>query len=220
MNFKVRDLINEPASLVSKIVNAAESREDKSTDIDLIYCRLSKPMPEHSERVSKDLLNLIKDVQSKGIIKNDIFFLVLKNRRYISAKDIYHIYWEKVADDMTSTDPMTADEDQILSTLSYRYTLIQKGILNKYRCKKFESLLKELALIQIKYGLSAWKPNQLSKLATFLIGYAYDPTTEYVTLPDYFVRKVEEMASQFTVNEVIDISMGIENFHRNGLPKR
>lgn len=215
----MRDVINEPASLIPKIVSAAESRSDKSTDLNLIYCRFAKTTPENLESVSKDLLNIIENLDAKNIIKDYNLFMVLKNKRLISAREVYQKYWDKVAEDLSSIDIHALDIDNVLATLAHRYCIIQKSMLNKYRCKKFESLLRELSLIEIKYGTSAWKPNRISKLATFLIGCAYDPSSEYITLPEYFVRKVEKMASQFTVNEIVDISIGIECFHRNGLPK-
>lgn len=185
----------------------------------MIYCRLSKSTPENSERVSNELLTLIEGIDTKGIMNNNTLFMLLKNKRYISPK-IYRKYWEKIAEDTTHISLQALDVDSKLSMLSHRYCLIQKGMINKYRCKKFEMLLKEFALFEVKYGSSAWKPRRLSKLATFLIGFAHDPTSDYITLPEYFVRKVEKMSSQYTINEIIDISIGIENFHRNGLPKR
>lgn len=217
---QARDLINEPAILIPRILETAESRHEKSTNIDLIYCRLSRHMPDHSEKVSHDLLTLIENMDVGTMIGNDKLFWMIKTKRYINAKDIYRKYWEKVADDMKALESNAVDIDLTLSTLSYHYCRIQKGMFTKYRCTKFESLLKELALIEIKYGVSGWKPNRITKLGTFLIGCAYDPATDYVTLPEYFVKKIEEMAPQFTINEIVDISIGIETFHRNGIPKQ
>lgn len=216
---QTRDWINEPASLVPEIVNTAEARPDKSTDVNLIYCRFAKQLPEHSEIVSKDLLAIVQNLDAEGIINNDVLFTILKNKRYIHAKDIYQKYWDKVVIDLASKNTNDLEIDSILSNLAHRYCSMQRGSTSKYRNQRFESLLRELALIEIKYGSSAWKPHRLAKLSTFLIGYAADPLTDYVTLPEYFVKKIEEMKLQFTFKEIIDISSGIEYFHRNGIPK-
>lgn len=160
------------------------------------------------------------DLDSKNIIKNEQLFAILKNKRCITLKDIYQKYWDKVADDLASISTQALDIDSTLSTLSYRYCSLQKGLTSRYRCQKFESLLKELVLIELKYGVSAWKPNRVAKLATFIIGFASDPIFDNTMLPEYFVKKIEGMACQFTVNEVIDLSIGIECFHRNGIPKK
>lgn len=215
---QTRDWINEPASLVPEIVKEAESRPDKSTDVNLIYCRLSKQLPDHSAKVSKELLTIVKNMDAKGTISNDTLFTILKNKRNINAKDIYERYWEKVVVDLAAINTNDLEIDSILSSLAYRYCSMQRGLASKYRNQKFESLLRELALIEIKYGSSAWKPHRVAKLSTFLIGYATD-SSDYVTLPEYFVKKVEEMAPQFTFKEIIDISTGIEQFHRIGIPK-
>lgn len=170
-------------------------------------------------------------------------FAILKHKRYISAKDIYNIYWDKVADDLFSINMQTLDTDSTLATLSYRYCLLQRGLTSRYRCQKFESLLKELMLIEIKHGFSAWIPNRMTKMATFLIGYANDQFNHIVLpvskfsfgthltldlylnnycsiLQAYFVERIEEMSPNFSVSEVMDISIGIECFHRNGIPKK
>ncbi|XP_055311762.1 uncharacterized protein LOC129574190 isoform X2 [Sitodiplosis mosellana] len=214
-----RDVINEPASIIPEIVKAAESRTDKSTDLDLIYCRLSKYLPDHLESVSRDMLTILANSGSENTIKNDQLFAILKHKRYISVKDIYKKYWEKMTEDLANISTQALDIDFTLSTLSYRYCLLQKGLASRYRCQKFESLLKELVLIEVKYGISAWLPHRIANMATFIIGYANDPIFDQITLPEYFVKKIEEMAPQFTANEIIDISIGIETFHRNGIPK-
>lgn len=214
-----RDTINEPASLLPEIVKAAEARPDKSSNLDLIFCRLSKYTPDHLEEVSQDVLKIVKHLDPKGIIKNDQLFAILKSKRFISTKDIYQKYWAKVAEDLASINTQALDIDSTLSSLSYRYCLLQKGMTSRYRCQTFESLLKELLLIELKYGTSAWLPHRISTFATFIIGYANDQF-DHITLPEYFVKKIEEMAPQFSVKEIIDISIGIECFHRNGIPKK
>lgn len=211
--------MNEPASLVPIIFEAAESRIDKSTDLNLLYCRLCKHLPEHSNVVSKDLLSILKRLDAKDIIKNDVLNTVLKSKRYIYPKEIYQVYWDKVVQDLLNINTNDLEMDAILAQIAHRYCAMQKGMTPKYRNPKFESLLKELALIEMKYGVSAWKPYRLSRLATFLIGFACDLSTEFVTLPEHFVVKVEQMAPQFSFRETIDLSNGIEHFHRHGIPK-
>lgn len=219
MTFQTRDWINEPASVVPEIVKTAESRPDKSTDLNLIYCRFSKQLPEQSEKVAKDLLTLIENLDTNGIMTNDNLFIVLKNKRYMNAKEIYQKYWEKVADDLARINANDQELDLKLSNISYQYCLMQKSLVNRSRSHKFESILRELALLDVKFGVSAWKPNRLTRLSTFIIGFACDSTSGYVTLPEYFVRTIEENAHQFGFKEVIDIATGIEFFHRNGIPK-
>lgn len=217
--FQTRDTINEPASLISKIIDEAERRPDKSKDLDLIYCRLAKLTPDHLDKVSREMLTIVNKIDARNIIQNHQLFSILKNKRYISAKEIYHKYWDKTFDDLTNIN-IQGDTDATLATLCFRYCLLQRGITSRHRNPKFESLLRELTLIEIKYGASSWKPNRLAKLSTFIIGYAHDPTIDQVTLPEYLVRKIEEMSPQFSVNDIIDLSIGIEMFRQSGITRR
>lgn len=217
---KVRDWINEPASLLPEIVKSAESRSEKSTDLNLVYCRLSKQLPDHLDVVSKDLLTIIENMNFNGIMNNEVLYILLKKKRFTNMNEIYRKYWDKVTDDLVHLNANHSEMDAILSNISSRYCLIRKGSNNQLRYPKLESILRELALMEIKHGVSGWKPNRLGRLATFLIGFAHDPSTDYVLLPEYLVQKIEEMSTQFNIKEIIEISTGIEYFHRNGLPKR
>lgn len=171
------------------------------------------------EKISKDLLSVLKTIDAKGIIKNDLLFSILKGNRYVYPKEIYQIYWDKVVQDLLNTNTNDLEVDAILTRIAHRYCALQKGMSPKYRNQRLESLLKELTLIEIKYGVSAWKPYRISKLSTFLIGFACDLSTNFVTLPENFVEKIEQMAPQFGFPEIIDLSNGIEFFHRYGIPK-
>lgn len=211
--------MDEPASLVPVIFEEAESRSKNSTDLNLLYCRLSKQLPDHSVAVSKDLLAILKRMDAENIIKNDVLYVMLKSKRYIYPKEIYQVYWDKVVQDLLGINANDLEMDAILARLAYRYSAMQRGMTPKYRNQKFEVLLKELALIEINYGATAWKPHRICKLSTFIIGFACDLSTDFVTLPEQFVTKIEHMAPQFSFSEIIDLSNGIEHFHRHGIPK-
>lgn len=167
------------------------------------------------------MMKILTNLDSKDLIKNDKIFALLKNKRYIttSVKEIHQKYWEKIFEDLSNISTQALDIDVTLSILSFRYCSLQKGLTSRYRCHKFESLLKELIFLEVKYGFSAWLPHRVAKMSTFVIGYANEIFFDNITLPEYFVKKIEEMAPQFTVSEIIDISIGIEIFHRNGIPK-
>lgn len=130
------------------------------------------------------------------------------------AKEIYHKYWKAVFEDFGNNQDIRMD--LTISTLCHRYCVMQRRITNKYRCHRFELLLRELALNEIKHGVSAWMPSRIAAFSTFLIGFANDS----IELPEYFLKKVEEMESQFTVSEIINISIGLEFYHRNGIPRK
>lgn len=177
-------------------------------------------MPDSTEKTSKDLLKLIQNLKPKDIIQNELLFSLLVSKRYTNANAIHQIYWNKIFDDLNHLETHKFGMDTTIATLSHRYCLLQAGMASNYRCIKFENLLKELALTDIKNGASAWKPQRLTKLAMFLIGFAHNPKSDYVTLPEYLVEKIEQMATQFQFRDIMDISKGIKSFHRNGLPKR
>lgn len=205
--------------MVLKIFEAAESRVGKSTDLNLLYCRMCKHLPEHSEAISKDLLSMLKRMDATDIIKNELLYSALKSKRHIYSREIHQVYWDKIVQDLMNINTNHLEMDVILAQLAYRYSAMQGGLSSKYRNQKFETLLKDLALIEMKYGVSAWKPYQVSRLATFLIGFACDLSNNYVTLPEHFVEKIEQMAPQFNFREIINLSNGLEHFHRHGIPK-
>lgn len=160
---QTRDQINEPASLIPKIIEAAESRSDKKTDLDLIYCRFFNHMPDHMESVSQDLLKIVSNLDSTNIIKNDTLFALFKYKRNISDKNIYPIYWEKITNDLKKKIQNHTHPMEIISTLltiSTRYCLLQNGMTSKHRYRTLELLLKELILKEIKHGQAAYNPKR------------------------------------------------------------
>lgn len=158
-------------------------------------------------------------MDAKDIIKNDVLYVIIQSKRFIYPREIYQVYWDKVVQDLLNINTNDLEMDRILAQIAYRYCGMQKGMAQKYRNQRFEALLKELTLIEMKYGVSAWKPDRMSRLATFIIGFACDSSNDFVTLPEQFVTKIEEMAPQFDFQETVDLSNGIEHFHRHGIPK-
>lgn len=169
------------------------------------------------------MIALIDSLNAKDITKNDFLFALLKNKRYANTEHIHQKYWDKIAEDLNMKcvyETQELETNSTIPTLCHWYYVLQNGKTNNYRCQRLETLLRELALIDIKYGVSSWKPQRLSKLAMFLIGFANNSSSDYVTLPDDLIKKVEEMAPQFSIKEIIDISKGVEMLRRNGLPNR
>ncbi|XP_031637600.1 uncharacterized protein LOC116350029 [Contarinia nasturtii] len=177
-----RDSVNEPASLIKKIVETAESRPTKSTDLNLIYCRLARKTPENLENISKDLEKIIENLDSKDIIKNKILFWVLQKKQDNSMRNNFRMYWSKCAEDLSRINNQGLQIDSILCELSFRYCLVQKRTNHRFRCRTFESLLRELTLIEIKHGVTQWKPSHLASLSTFIIAYANDPSLDRICL--------------------------------------
>lgn len=215
---QLQDSINEPASIVPIILKTAESREDKSTDIDLIFCRLRNQLPEYIESACNDMSKLLEQTKFDNIIQNEKLYSTFKHKRCLSQKQIYQNYWDKVMDNLSAMDTNAPDFERTLCELSFRYCITNKGTANShFRCPRFESLLRELILIDVKYGTSAWLAKHISCFSTFIIGYA---DHVYNTLPEYFIKKIEQMAPQFSITDVMEISLGIVNCHRNEIPKQ
>lgn len=212
----------EPASTTPLIVKEAESRADKSTDLDLVYTRSASHLPNDIEQIAKDIDEIVNRTHYSGIRKNEALYRTIKYAKYVK-RSTYINYWDKVTTDLSAMNPYADDFYHVLSELCYRYISFNSflGVDGK-RCEQFETVTRMLVLNEIKYGISGYRPDLLARFASFIIGYANNKisTHGWGILPEYLVQKIEEMSPQFNFQSLIDISFGVQNCYRNGFPKQ
>lgn len=79
-------MVKEPATILPIMLKTAESRPDKSIDVDLIYCRLANPLIDYAEAAWNDLDTILCKQDA-----NDC-------RRQGCKSALFQAYWHKVAE--------------------------------------------------------------------------------------------------------------------------
>lgn len=204
-----------------RILEVAESRPDKSTDINLLYCRSSTHLPDEVQKISAELLNYINGLDSKNITKNTVLSALFKYKRHLHMNEINQIYWKKVTDDITIriASMSNRESDAILSSYSNRFCLSNKRMIHGTDCAEFQTKFSELFKMNMVYGTASLTPHQLSRLAMFILSYASSGSHNFSMITDDFVEKIDRMAPQFSINEIIDIASGLDQCYINGMQR-
>lgn len=212
-------MVNEPMSIVPRILEAAESRPDKSTDIHLLYCRSATHLPDEVEKVSAEISHYIDLFDSKDITKNAVLTAILMQRGHLNLTKFNQIYWKKVANDLSMKFRTLRETDTILAILSSRYCLLKQRFGHGSLCPEFEVKFGELAIMDIKYGTASLIPYQLANLARFVLNLASTHANGIEMISESLVRKIERMAPQFSIHEINSISSGVDQCFRSGMQK-
>lgn len=211
----------EPSSTIPLVLKYAESRADKSTDIDLLYVRTSSYLPAQVEEVSKDIKEICDRTDSKDIIKNTKLFKIVKYAKRIS-KTMHNNYWNKLTTDLQTLSPYQPNFEHTLSELCHGYAIGVDHAMNSFgkRCENFESTARSLVLNEIKYGVSRHQPALIARYASFIISFSNDrDSTRWGVLPEYLTRRIEEQSAQFGIYDVSCIANGLNNCYKFGFPK-
>lgn len=206
-------MLKEPAALLPQILKAAESRPDKSTDTDLIYCRLGHSLPDRAEAAWEDLAALINERSANDIIGDKCLYAIFKDRRHGCKSSTFQRFWLKIADSLRVQHTNDSCTPQLLFRLCNLYCITKSPTSNRnHRCIKFETLFREMILLDVCHGLSGWLPSVIASYAEFLISCS---DTNIITLPRYFVERIEQMSDQFRTSHVVRIAISLDIRQRN-----
>lgn len=208
----------EPGAIVASILRIAEKRIEQSSashnnNIPLFYCCSVTEIPEKGERII-NCLNAYMDTMSNNIVQDSLLFQMLRNNKQ-SARHVYDKYWTKVAAELTAMDPkQTVNFNNILLKVCYRYCYFDNSQRGQYRHLPFERVVTKLVIEEINTGLWGMVPNKFVTLASFLLGYGYHQNTHRFS--ENFIQRIEGMAEQYTVHDILRLSRGIELFYTRG----
>lgn len=206
---QLHHLLKEPAAMVPKLLEAAESRPDKCVDTDLLYCRLSNGLSEFSESAWNDVASIINERTAAEILDDANLFTILKDRRYTCRSSIFQIFWHKVAENLHAHLATETWQPETINRLCSLYCVTKSPTGNRnHRSIRFERILRELILLDVNQGLSRWKPSSISLYSEFMVSCA---DGNIATLPNYFVERIEQMQSQFRTKDIGRISKGLRS---------
>lgn len=207
----------EPGAIVPQIVQLAEKRIEQSPSTDshnicLLYCCSMTEIPEKAERI----LNCLNEyLDSSAPIMDDSFLYKMLRKNRISAKNVYDKYWSRMTNELAAMDPkQTIDYDNMLAKACFRYANFQNTQRDEYRYLPFEQIAKKLAIEEIETGMSGMVPQKFVKLAAFFLGYGGHPVTQ--RFPENFVKRIEDMARQYTIHDIAKLSRGVQIFYTRG----
>lgn len=194
-------------------MKTAESRPDKSFDLDLIYCRLGTPRIDYTEAAWKDLATILCNQDPNDVIFDTGLHRIFRYRRQGCKSAVFQTFWYKVAEGLRAQHAAGMCTPELLLKLCNLYSMGKSPTMKRHhRCVKFEMVLRELILLDVMEGMSGWLPSRLATYAQFLVSCS-DSNTH--TLPNYVVERIELMAPQFRANHIFQIAHGLETRHWN-----
>lgn len=207
----------EPGAIVAPIMRLAENRLQRSPadglhNIPLLYCCSMTEIPEKNQHIL-NCLDAYMDTTTDTVNDSLLFQMLRHNKK--SVTEIYDKYWSKVATELASMDPkQTVNYDNMLSKACYRYCNFDNSQRGRYRYLPFEKVAMKLVIEEIETGISGMVPRKFVKLATFLLGFGSHQITH--RFPESFVQRIEDMARQYTVHDLHQLSRGVELFYTRG----
>ena len=77
-----------------------------------------------------------------------------------------------------------------------------------YRHLEFEKNIIEVLLQDLKAGNSSFIPKDFAKFSSFII--AYGDNSGKTSIPDFIIKKIEDMQEQFSALDCLQLSRGIQ----------
>lgn len=205
-------MFNEPSLILSQLLATAESRPNKSVDTDLIYCRLGHTLSDYNEMAWNDFAAIINERRT-DILNDENLFAILKDRRNTCRSSIFQNFWHKVAENLRAQYSAGTCAPETINRLCLLYCGTKSPTANRnHRCAKFERILRELILLDVSQGLSGWLPRTIAAYAQFMVGCS---DGSIITLPKYFVERIEQMTPQFRAKDIARIGHGLQIRQRN-----
>lgn len=199
-----------------RILAEAESRPNKTTDINLLYCRSATYLPDDVKKVSADILAYIKSIDSKDIIKNKTLNLLFNFKRHLDISEIMEVYWKKVAEHFSLLNLTESELHSTLAILTNRYCLSNKTL--NVETNSYYEFHKSI-IDDIFHGSASVLPRLMSRHAKFILSYAPRDVNHFATYCEQFTEKIENMAPTFNANDIIDIAAGLDQCYQNELYK-
>lgn len=204
--------MREPVSIAHRILEVAESRPDKFSDIYLLYCRAASHLPDDVATISADILSFVTNLDSTDLKKSRVLLEILKYKSHLNLREVNQIFWEKVAEDMSSKILTYHEASALLPSLTAQYWRAKRSYrVDNYA--KYESNFHDLAMLDIKHGAASLQPRSLAGLTPSILNYASNENN-FDVIPKIFVESIEKMSPQFGLKDVSDVAVGIDSFNR------
>lgn len=130
-----------------------------------------------------------------------------------NIEDILNKYWDKVtveikADHINATG-IPARPKNYLDTVIANYFYF--NFRCSYRHRDLENLLNQILINDLKSGMSNIIPRKFARYASFIIS-SSKPVYRDQQIPNFIVAKIEKMVEQFTTNDIVQLSKGVQNY--------
>ncbi|XP_055920342.1 FAST kinase domain-containing protein 1, mitochondrial isoform X2 [Eupeodes corollae] len=134
------------------------------------------------------------------------FFTILRSLK-ISDNELCNKYWTKVLEDVDRNPE--GKEHYVFAKHCHRYMYFNNNLGGTYRHLEFEKRMAHLCMNEISTGISGVIPSKFSNLASFVLGYGHTYRGNSI-IPNSIMSKIETMKSQFSPDDCLHLSRGIQ----------
>uniref|UniRef100_A0A1B0EVM3 Uncharacterized protein n=1 Tax=Phlebotomus papatasi TaxID=29031 RepID=A0A1B0EVM3_PHLPP len=196
----------EPAHFIPDLVAQSRKLMEKTPSADLLECFVLDSVPETRNRVTQEAEKIIE----KGdFLTATSFSGLFKVLRFLKTSNVrlFNAYWSHVLRKISLDE--TEQENYRLARHCHRYMHFNNNLGGTYRFYNFEKYLVSLIMQELENGVSRFIPSKFSKIAPFVIAYGHTEKSRE-KLPEFLVERIEQMQEQFSANDCLNLSRGIQ----------
>lgn len=196
----------EPSRLVPLIVKRAQQLTEKTPGVELLSLAVLDARPEQRTRIAEKLREFLSTYQISSKQSGETLQHTFKILRLLKISDISlcDSYWIKVLNETYATKSPSVNFR--LSKNVHKYMYFNNNLGGTYRHREFEHAMVQMLKAELKKTLS---PKDFARYASFIIAYS----DSSVRFPKFVVNKIEELHKQFSIQDCVLLSRGLQIFH-------
>jgi hypothetical protein len=191
----------EPVNILEEIqvyvLKLLDTHDPSSLPVDMLACVVPFSSPSTREKVFEDLLaSHIKSPSFPATMP--ILFKIL---RYLKTSNVNlcDLFWSTTLKFLRKSEK----EDYKLLRVCHKYMHFNNNLGGTYRHLEFERQMLEWLCHDLN-KVTGMIPTKLARIAAFILGYSQ------ASVPTILLKKIEEMASQFSILDCLNISRGLQ----------
>lgn len=204
--FKVFQSHLEPADLVHATTKQSQILLEKTPCAELLTCAVLYSLPERRRAMTEIANKIMFSTETHTMRTLPALFKVLRLLK-ISNLNLCDAYWSRVLEEIQSyTDEQKSYR---ISRHCHRYMHFNNNLGGTYRYYPFEKYVTDVIMKEIEFGISNLIPIRFAKLSSFVLAYGHTSRGR-IMFPDFIISKLEAMKEQFTINDCLQISRGLQ----------
>ncbi|XP_037957468.1 FAST kinase domain-containing protein 1, mitochondrial isoform X2 [Teleopsis dalmanni] len=194
---------HEPASVADPLMKATEKLP--STNISAFACFMPFAELKKREELTKLFRKMVVVRENwSDYNASSNFFTILRGLKIADVK-LCDLYWSTVLEQIQQE----RNEDLVFLRHCHRYMNFNNNLGGTYRYTPLERHLSQLSMDAIENSINGRLPNKFARLAAFVIAYGHTELC-WKKFPNVIISKILSMAEQFTINDCLLLSRGIQ----------